>query len=126
MDLDGFLGHLLRPAAPSTLAGRDGRAGIGGMPESDCGKGALAGGALGLLLGPAQVARAASAPEPAAEMRLASLVACGADDDMERACPDALARQPGIDESLKQRLEQGFRAAAGWAAAVVDAPAAAQ
>lgn len=51
MSLNGFLDHLLKSAAPTTLSGGDGRGGIGGMLGSDFGKGTLAGGALGLLLG---------------------------------------------------------------------------
>ena len=51
MRLNGFLDHLLKSAAPTTLSGNDGRGGIGGMLGSDFGKGTLAGGALGLLLG---------------------------------------------------------------------------
>nr|MBP6797728.1 tellurite resistance TerB family protein [Luteimonas sp.] len=51
MSLNGFLDHLLKSAAPTTLSGSDGRGGIGGMLGSDFGKGTLAGGALGLLLG---------------------------------------------------------------------------
>src|SRR5690606_949321 len=51
MSLQGFLDQLLRSAAPSTLTDRDGKGGIGGAVGSDFGKGALAGGALGLLLG---------------------------------------------------------------------------
>lgn len=51
MSLNGFLDHLLKSAAPSTVSGNDGRGGIGGMLGSDFGKGTLAGGALGLLLG---------------------------------------------------------------------------
>ena len=51
MSLNGFLDHLLKSAAPTTLSGNDGRGGLGGMLGSDFGKGTLAGGALGLLLG---------------------------------------------------------------------------
>ncbi len=216
MSLNGFLDHLLKSAAPTTLTGNDGRGGIGGMLGSDFGKGALTGGALGLLLGrnratrklatygglaalgvmayraygdyraqqgapvqpqtvdrlpppqagmhgeailralvaaakadghidarereaiedgfariapaaevqqwlkaelekpldPAEVARSASTPEIAAEMYLASLVAADEQNFMERAYLDELARQLGLDDALKQRLEQEFRAAA--------------
>jgi len=217
MSLNGFLDHLLRSAAPGSLTDRDGRGGIGGMLGSDFGKGALAGGALGLLLGrnrasrklatygglaalgmmayraygdyraqqgapvqpqtvdrlppqqagihgeailralvaaakadghidarereaieggfariapgadvqqwlkaeldkpldPVEVARSASTPEIAAEMYLASLVAADDQNFMERAYLDELARQLQLDDALKQRLEQEFRAAAG-------------
>ncbi len=51
MSFNGFLDHLLRSAAPTTLSGNDGRGGLGGMLGSDFGKGAMTGGALGLLLG---------------------------------------------------------------------------
>lgn len=51
MSLQGLLDHLLKSAAPTTLTGKDGRGGAAGALESDFGKGALAGGALGLLLG---------------------------------------------------------------------------
>lgn len=51
MSLNGFLDHLLKSAAPTTLSGNDGRGGLGGMLGSDFGKGAMTGGALGLLLG---------------------------------------------------------------------------
>ena len=216
MSLNGFLDHLLKSAAPTTLSGNDGRGGIGGMLGSDFGKGTLAGGALGLLLGrnkstrklatygglaalgmmayraygdykaqqgaavqpqtvdrlpppqadlhgeailralvaaakadghldarerqviegefariapeaevqhwlkaeldkpldPAEVARTASTPEIASEMYLASLVAADEQNFMERAYLDELARQLGIDDALKQRLEQEFRDAA--------------
>ena len=216
MSLNGFLDHLLKSAAPTTLSGNDGRGGLGGMLGSDFGKGTLAGGALGLLLGrnkatrklatygglaalgmmayraygdykaqqgaavqpqtvdrlpppqaglhgeailralvaaakadghldarerqviegefariapeaevqhwlkaeldkpldPAEVARTASTPEIASEMYLASLVAADEQNFMERAYLDELARQLGIDDALKQRLEQEFRDAA--------------
>ena len=217
MSLNGFLDHLLKSAAPTSIAGNDGRGGIGGMLGSDFGKGALGGGALGLLLGrnkttrklatygglaalgmmayraygdykaqqgaavqpqtvdrlpppqaslhgeailralvaaakadghidarereviegefariapetevqqwlkaelekpldPAEVARAASTPEIASEMYLASLVAADEQSYMERAYLDELARQLKLDDALKQRLEQEFRSAAG-------------
>jgi len=216
MNLNGFLDHLLKSAAPTTLSDRDGRGGLGGMLGSDFGKGAMTGGALGLLLGrnktsrklatygglaalgmmayraygdyraqqgapvqphtvdrlpapeagvhgeailralvaaakadghidarereviegefarmapaaeirqwmqaeldkpldPAEVARAASTPEIAAEMYLASLLAADQQNFMERAYLDELARQLGIDAELKQRLEQEYRDAA--------------
>ena len=216
MSLNGFLDHLLKTAAPTTLSGNDGRGGLGGMLGSDFGKGAMTGGALGLLLGrnktsrklatygglaalgmmayraygdyraqqgapvqpqtvdrlpppqanlhaeailralvaaakadghidarereviegefarmapgadvqqwmkaeldkpldPAEVARAGSTPEIASEMYLASLVAADDQNFMERAYLDELARQLGLDEALKQRLEQEYRSAA--------------
>ena len=51
MSLNGFLDQLLKSAAPTTLSGNDGRGGLDGMLGSDFGKGAMSGGALGLLLG---------------------------------------------------------------------------
>ena len=216
MSLNGFLDHLLKSAAPSTLSDKQGRGGIGGMLGSDFGKGAISGGALGLLLGrnksarklatygglaalgmmayraygdykaqqgttvqpqtvdrlpppqaslhgeailralvaaakadghldarerqviegefariapetevqqwlkaeldkpldPSEVARAASTPEIASEMYLASLVAADEQNYMERAYLDELARQLKLDDGLKQRLEQEYRDAA--------------
>ena len=50
-NLNGFLDHLLKSAAPGAITGNDGRGGLGGMLGSDFGKGAMSGGALGLLLG---------------------------------------------------------------------------
>lgn len=212
MSLQGFLDQLLRSAAPSTLTDRDGKGDIGGALGSDFGKGALAGGALGLLLGkhrttrklatygglaaigvmaykaygdyrqqqgetvqpqtvdrlpppqaslhseailralvaaakadghldarereviegefariapgaevqqwlraeldkpldPAEVARAATTPEIASEMYLASLLAADEQNFMERAYLDELARQMQLDDALKRRLEQAF------------------
>ncbi|MCR6662722.1 MAG: tellurite resistance TerB family protein [Luteimonas sp.] len=213
MNLQGFLDHLLKSAAPTTLSDKDGKGGIGGALGSDFGKGALSGGALGLLLGknkttrklatygglaalgvmaykaygdykqqqgqqvqpqtvdrlpppqadlhseailralvgaakadghidarereviegefariapgaevqqwlkaeldkpldPAEVARAATTPEIAAEMYLASLVAADEQSFMERSYLDELARRMGIDDTLKQTLEQAYR-----------------
>ncbi len=212
-NLNGFLDHLLKSAAPGAITGNDGRGGLGGMLGSDFGKGAMSGGALGLLLGsnkatrklatygglaalgvmayraygdyraqqgapvqpqtvdrlpapqadihgeailralvaaakadghidarerqviegefarlapdaevqqwmkaeldkpldPAEVARAAGSPEIAAEMYLASLVAADEQNFMERSYLDELARQLGLDQALKQRLEQEYR-----------------
>ena len=212
-NLNGFLDHLLKSAAPGAITGNDGRGGLGGMLGSDFGKGAMSGGALGLLLGsnkatrklatygglaalgvmayraygdyraqqgapvqpqtvdrlpapqadihgeailralvaaakadghidarerqviegefarlapdaevqqwmkaeldkpldPAEVARAASSPEIASEMYLASLVAADEQNFMERSYLDELARQLGLDEALKRRLEQEYR-----------------
>ena len=212
-NLNGFLDHLLKSAAPGAITGNDGRGGLGGMLGSDFGKGAMSGGALGLLLGsnkatrklatygglaalgvmayraygdyraqqgapvqpqtvdrlpapqadihgeailralvaaakadghidarerqviegefarlapdaevqqwmkaeldkpldPAEVARAAGSPEIAAEMYLASLVAADEQNFMERSYLDELARQLGLDDALKRRLEQEYR-----------------
>lgn len=212
-NLNGFLDHLLKSAAPGAITGNDGRGGLGGMLGSDFGKGAMSGGALGLLLGsnkatrklatygglaalgvmayraygdyraqqgapvqpqtvdrlpapqadihgeailralvaaakadghidarerqviegefarlapdaevqqwmkaeldkpldPAEVARAAGSPEIASEMYLASLVAADEQNFMERSYLDELARQLGLDEALKRRLEQEYR-----------------
>ena len=212
-NLNGFLDHLLKSAAPGAITGNDSRGGLGGMLGSDFGKGAMSGGALGLLLGsnkatrklatygglaalgvmayraygdyraqqgapvqpqtvdrlpapqadihgeailralvaaakadghidarerqviegefarlapdaevqqwmkaeldkpldPAEVARAAGSPEIAAEMYLASLVAADEQNFMERSYLDELARQLGLDQALKQRLEQEYR-----------------
>lgn len=216
MNLNGFLDHLLKSAAPTTLSDKDGNGGVRGALGSDFGKGAMTGGALGLLLGrnkttrklatygglatlgvmayqaygdykrqqgqpvqpqtvdrlpppqasvhgeailralvaaakadghidarergviegefaritpdadvqqwlqaeldkpldPAEVARAATTPEIASEMYLASLVAADERNFMERAYLDELARCMGIDDALKQRLEDTVRAAA--------------
>ena len=57
-------------------------------------------------LDPAEVARAASTPEIASEMYLASLMAADEQNFMERAYLDELARQLKIDDGLKLRLEQ--------------------
>ena len=217
MSLQGFLDQLLKSAAPSTLSDKHGKGGITGAIGSDFGKGALTGGALGLLLGknkttrklatygglaaigmmaykaygdykqqqgqaaqpqtvdrlpppqanlhseailralvaaakadghldarerqviegefariapgadvqqwlkaeldkpldPSEVARAATTPEIASEMYLASLAAADEQNFMERAYLDELAKQMRIDDALKQRLEQEFRAAVG-------------
>lgn len=56
-------------------------------------------------LDPSEVARAATSPELAAEMYLASLLAVDEQSFMERAYLDELARQLGIEDSLKARLE---------------------
>lgn len=64
-------------------------------------------------LDPAEVARAASTPEMATEMYLASLLAADEQSFMERAYLDELARQLKLDDALKQRLEQEVRNAAG-------------
>ena len=64
-------------------------------------------------LDPAEVARAASTPEMASEMYLASLLAADEQSFMERAYLDELARQLKLDDALKQRLEQEVRQQAG-------------
>lgn len=55
MKIQGFLDHLLKSAQGSSASGNAANAsaqgGLGGMLNADFGKGALAGGALGLLLG---------------------------------------------------------------------------
>lgn len=61
-------------------------------------------------LDPAEVARAATTPEIASEMYLASLLAADEQNFMERAYLDELARQLGLDDSLKARLEQQVNA----------------
>lgn len=62
-------------------------------------------------LDPAEVARAASTPEMASEMYLASLLAADEQSFMERAYLDELARQLKIDDALKARLEAQLREA---------------
>ena len=57
-------------------------------------------------LDPAEVASAASTPEIASEMYLASLMAADQQNFMERAYLDELARQLKLDDALKARLEQ--------------------
>jgi len=63
-------------------------------------------------LDPAEVARAATTPEIASEMYLASLMVADQQNFMERAYLDELARQMNIDEPLKQRLQQQLQQAA--------------
>lgn len=63
-------------------------------------------------LDPAEVARAATTPEIASEMYLASLMVADQQNFMERAYLDELARQMNIDEALKQRLQQQLQQAA--------------
>lgn len=53
---------------------------------------------------PTAIARRATSPELAAEMYLASLLLIDQDSFMERAYLDELARQLGIDESLRAEL----------------------
>lgn len=61
-------------------------------------------------LDPAEVARAAATPEIASEMYLASLMAVDEQNYMERAYLDELARQLGLDDALKTKLEAQLRA----------------
>ena len=56
-------------------------------------------------LDPAEVARAASTPEMAAEMYLASLLMVDQQHFMERAYLDELARQLQLAPALKLELE---------------------
>lgn len=56
-------------------------------------------------LDPATVARAATTPEMAAEMYLASLIVVDEESFMERAYLDELARQLKLDPALKTQLE---------------------
>lgn len=63
-------------------------------------------------LDPAEVARAATSPDRAAEMYLASLLVADETSFMERAYLDELARQMQLPASLKQELEAQARAAA--------------
>ena len=60
---------------------------------------------LGRPLDPAQVARAASTPEIASEMYLASLMMVDEQQFMERAYLDELARQLGLAPDLKAELD---------------------
>ena len=62
-------------------------------------------------LDPAEVALAATTPEIASEMYLASLMAADEQNFMERAYLDELARQMKIDDALKLRLEQEIKSA---------------
>ncbi len=60
-------------------------------------------------LDPADVARAASTPEMAAEMYLASVMLVDEEHFMERAYLDELARQLRLDPGLKGELERQVR-----------------
>ena len=60
-------------------------------------------------LDPAEVATAATSPELASEMYLASLMAADEQNFMERAYLDELARQLKLDDALKLKLEQQVR-----------------
>jgi uncharacterized membrane protein YebE (DUF533 family) len=62
-------------------------------------------------LDPAEIARAATTPEIASEMYLASLMAADEQNFMERAYLDELARQLNLDDALKVRLEQQLKQA---------------
>ena len=62
-------------------------------------------------LDPAEVARAATTPEIASEMYLASLMAVDEQNFMERAYLDELARQLKLDEALRQRLQNELKRA---------------
>ncbi len=62
-------------------------------------------------LDPAEIARAATTPEIASEMYLASLMAADEQNFMERAYLDELARQLKLDDALKARLEQQLKQA---------------
>jgi uncharacterized membrane protein YebE (DUF533 family) len=62
-------------------------------------------------LDPAEVARAATTPEMASEMYLATLLAVDEQNFMERAYLDELARQLKLDDGLKARLEQQMKEA---------------
>lgn len=61
-------------------------------------------------LDPAEVARAASSPEMAAEMYLASVLMVDQEHFMERAYLEELARQLKLDSGLKAELEAQVRA----------------
>jgi uncharacterized membrane protein YebE (DUF533 family) len=60
-------------------------------------------------LDPADVASAATTPELAAEMYLASLLVTDDQSPMERMYLDELARQLGVDAALKTQLETSAR-----------------
>lgn len=62
-------------------------------------------------LDPADVASAATTPEIAAEMYLASVLAADEQSFMERAYLDELARKLQLDDALKAKLEQQARSA---------------
>lgn len=66
-------------------------------------------------LDPAEVAGASTSPEMASEMYLASLLAADDQSFMERAYLDELARQLGLDDALKRRLEEEVRRTADGA-----------
>lgn len=60
-------------------------------------------------LDPSEVARAATTPEIAAEMYVASLLVTDDQSPMERMYLDELARQLGLDAGLKTQLESSAR-----------------
>lgn len=60
-------------------------------------------------LDPSEVARAATTPEIAAEMYVASLLVTDDQSPMERMYLDELARQLGLDAGLKAQLESSAR-----------------
>ncbi|MNZ77675.1 Inner membrane protein YebE [compost metagenome] len=62
-------------------------------------------------LDPADVARAASTPEMAAEMYIASVMLVDEEHFMERAYLDELARQLKLDPALKIELENQVKQA---------------
>ncbi|MGH8467075.1 MAG: tellurite resistance TerB family protein, partial [Pseudomonas sp.] len=62
-------------------------------------------------LDPADVARAASTPEMAAEMYIASVMLVDEEHFMERAYLDELARQLKLDPALKAELENQVKLA---------------
>ena len=64
-------------------------------------------------LDPAEVARAASTPEIAAEMYIASLILVDEEHFMERAYLEELAKQLKLDPGLKIELEAQVKQAQG-------------
>ena len=66
-------------------------------------------------LDPAAVARAASTPEMAAEMYIASVLMVDEEHFLERAYLDELARQLKLDPGLKAELEAQVRRELGLA-----------
>ncbi|MFZ3203987.1 MAG: DUF533 domain-containing protein, partial [Pseudomonas sp.] len=60
-------------------------------------------------LDPADVARAATSPEMAAEMYIASVLMVDEEHFMERAYLEELARQLKLDPALKSELEAQVR-----------------
>lgn len=60
-------------------------------------------------LDPAEIAKAAATPEIAAEMYLASLIVVDDQNYMERSYLDELARQMGLDATLRRELETQAR-----------------
>ena len=64
-------------------------------------------------LDPAEVARAASTPEIAAEMYIASLILVDEEHFMERASLEELAKQLKLDPGLKIELEAQVKQAQG-------------